>query len=102
MLLDSGRIVPTASPYGAPILFATKKGGAGLRMCTDYRSLNANMVMDNFPLPRIDELLAWLKGAKIFSKLDLQDGYHQIPIRPEDMQKMAFNCRYGVYEFRVM
>ena len=102
MLLDTGRIVPMASPYGAPILFATKKGGAGLHMCMDYRSLNVNTVMDNFPLPRIDELLAWLKGAKIFSKLDLRDGYHQIPIRPEDTQKMAFNCRYGAYEFRVM
>ena len=102
MLLESGRIVPSASPYGAPILFAVKKGGAGLRMCTDYRSLNSNSITDNFPLPRIDELLARLRGAKVFSKLDLRDGYHQIPMAPEDCHKTAFNCRYGAYEFKVM
>ena len=75
-LLDSGRIVPSSSPYGAPILFAEKKGGGGLRMCIDYRSLNANTVTDSWPLPRIDKMLARLKGAKFFSKLDLRDGYH--------------------------
>ena len=58
------------------MLFAEKKGGGGLRMCTDYRSLNANTVTDSWPLPRIDEMLARLKGAKYFSKLDLHDGYH--------------------------
>ena len=79
-MLESGRIVPSSSPYGAPILFAEKKGGGGLRMCTDYRSLNSNTVTDSWPLPRIDELLARLKGARVFSKLDLRDGYHQIPI----------------------
>ena len=79
-MLESGRIVPSSSPYGAPILFAEKKGGCGLHMCTDYWSLNSNTVTDSWPLPRIDELLARLKGAKVFSKLDLHDGYHQIPI----------------------
>ena len=76
LLLESGRIVPSSSPYGAPILFAEKKGGGGLRMCTDYRSLNSNTVSDSWPLPRIDEMLARLKGAKYFSKLDLREGYH--------------------------
>ena len=76
MLLESGHIVTSLSPYGAPVLFAEKKGGGGLRMCTDYRSLNANTVTDSWPLPRIDEMLARLKGAKYFSKLDLHDGYH--------------------------
>ena len=75
-LLESGRIVPSSSPYGAPILFAEKKGGGGLRMCVDYRSLNANTVMDSWLLPRIDKMLARLKGAWNFSKLDLRDGYH--------------------------
>ena len=79
-MLESGRIVPSSSPYGAPILFAEKKGGAGLCICTDYWSLNSNTVTDSWPLLRIDELLARLKGAKVFSKLDLHDGYHQIPI----------------------
>ena len=79
-MLESGRIVPSNSPYGAPILFAEKKGGVGLRMCTDYRSLNSNTVTDSWPLLRIDKLLARLKGARVFRKLDLRDGYHQIPI----------------------
>ena len=76
MLLESGRIVPSSSPYSAPVLFTEKKGGGGLRMCTDYRSLNANTVTNSWPLPRIDKILARLKGAKYFSKLDLCDGYH--------------------------
>ena len=76
LLLESSRIVPSSSPYGAPILFAEKKGGGGLRMCTDYRSLNSNTVSDSWPLPRIDEMLARLKGAQLFSKMDLREGYH--------------------------
>ena len=76
LLLESGRIVPSSSPYGAPILFAEKKGGGGLRMCTNYQSLNSNTVSDSWPLPRIDEMLARLKGARYFSKLDLREGYH--------------------------
>ena len=78
LLLESSRIVPSSLPYGAPIFFAEKKGGGGLRMCTDYRSLNSNTVSDSWLLPRIDEMLAWLKGVCFFSKLDLREGYHQI------------------------
>jgi hypothetical protein len=73
--LDSGRIRPSCSPYGAPILFAKKKDGS-LRMCIDYRSLNANTVLDSFPIPRIEDLVNRLSGATVFSKLDLRDGYH--------------------------
>ena len=76
LLLESGRIVPSNLPYGAPILFAEKKGGGGLRMCTEYRSLNSNTVSDSWLLPRIDEMVARLKGACLFSKLDLREGYH--------------------------
>ena len=101
-LLESGRIVPSSSPYGAPILFAEKKGGGGLRMCIDYRSLNSNTITDSWPLPRIDEMLARLHGAKYFSKLDLRDGYHQVPIKEPDRFKTAFTCRYGTFEFNVM
>ena len=64
-----------AEAGGAPILFAKKEDGK-LRMCIDYRKLNENTVKDSFPLPRIDELLTRLHGAKVFSKLDLRDGYH--------------------------
>ena len=71
-------------------------------MCTDYRSLNANTVTDSWPLPRIDEMLARLKGAKFFSKLDLRDGYHQVPIVEHDRYKTAFTCRYATFEMVVM
>ena len=73
--LKSAHIVP-ASPYGHPVLFAEKKGGGGLRLCVEYCSLNANTVADAWPLPCIDDLLSQLKGARVFSSLDLWDGYH--------------------------
>ena len=57
-----------------------EKGGHGLRMCIDYRSLNSNTVSDAWPLPRIDDLLSRLRGATTFSKLDLRDAYYHIPI----------------------
>ena len=75
-MLESGRVVPSSSPYGAQILFAENKVGGGLRMCTDYKLLNSNSVIDSWPLLEIDELLDRLKGARIFSKIDLHDRYH--------------------------
>lgn len=94
--LDTNRIEPSTSPYGAPVLFAQKKNGK-LRLCVDYRALNKQTIVDSYPLPRIDELLNRLKGAKYFSRLDLRDGYHQLPIAAEDRHKSAFTCRYGTY-----
>lgn len=99
--LESNRIEPANGPYGAPILFAKKKDG-GLRMCIDYRMLNQQTVSDVFPLPRIDELLQRLDGSVVFSKLDLRDGYHQIPMQQSDKVKTSFSCRYGTYQFTVM
>ena len=94
LFLATDRIVPSSSPYGAPILFAKKKDGK-LRMCIDYRALNKNTVLDSYPLPRIDELLARLGGAKVFSKLDLRDGYHQVQMATSDRHMTAFCTRYG-------
>lgn len=74
-LLDRGYIRPSRSPYQAPILFARKKDGR-LRLCIDYRGLNNLTKRNSFPIPRIDELLEGLMGAKFFSKLDLAVGYH--------------------------
>ena len=100
-LLDKEWIVPSYSSFGAPVLFIAKKD-ASLRMVIDYRQLNSIMIKDRYPLPRTDELFNRLFGVKIFSKIDLQSGYHQICVRPEDTHKTAFQTRYGLYEFTVL
>ncbi|GBG71889.1 hypothetical protein CBR_g10825 [Chara braunii] len=100
-LLAKGWIRPSSSPYGAPVLFVKKKN-KDLRLCIDYRKLNAHTVKNAGPLPRIDDLLERLGGAKYFSKLDLKSGYHQISIQPNDRYKTAFKTRYGSFEWVVM
>jgi len=69
-LLAKGWIRPSVSPYGHPILFARKKDGT-LRMCVDYRLLNRNTKLDQYPMPRIDDILDSLGGCQVFSKIDL-------------------------------
>ncbi|GBG79201.1 hypothetical protein CBR_g28918 [Chara braunii] len=100
-LLEKGRIRPSSSPYGAPVLFVRKKN-KDLRLCIDYRKLNAQTIRNAGPLPRIDDLLERLGGAKFFSKLDLKSGYHQLEIRQEDRFKTAFTTRCGHFEWLVM
>ncbi|GAX81106.1 hypothetical protein CEUSTIGMA_g8540.t1 [Chlamydomonas eustigma] len=94
-------IRPSSSEYGAPILFARKPDGS-LRLCIDYRSLNAQTIKDRGPLPLTSELFDHLHGAKYFTSLDLWSGYHQCRIHPDDSHKTAFKTRYGLYEFTVM
>ena len=89
------------SPYGAPVLFARKKGG-DWRMCIDYRALNKITVKDKFPLPQAQDLFDQLKGAKYFTKLDLRWGYHQIKMRTQDIPKTAFRTPLGAFEWLVM
>ena len=100
-LLDKGFIRPSASPWGCPALFVKKKDDS-LRLCVDYRPLNAVTIKNKYPLPRIDVLFDQLAGARVFSKLDLRSGYHQIKIRPCDIPKTVFATRYGQYEYLVM
>ena len=100
-LLDKGFIRPSVSPWGAPVLFVKKKDGT-LRLCVDYRQLNKLTVKNKYLLPRIDDLFDQLKGASIFSKIDLRSGYHQLKIKDADVHKTAFRTRYGHYEFLVM
>uniref|UniRef100_A0A388LBB6 Reverse transcriptase domain-containing protein n=1 Tax=Chara braunii TaxID=69332 RepID=A0A388LBB6_CHABU len=100
-LLNKGWIRPSCSPYGAPVLFV-RKNNKDLRLCIDYRKLNAQTVKNVGPLPRIDDLLERLGGATYFSKLDLKSGYHQIEIEPQDRYKTAFKTRYGHFEWVVM
>ena len=100
-LLDKGYVQPSSSPWGAPVLFVEKKDGTQ-RMCIDYRSLNEVTIKNKYPLPRIDDLFDQLKGACVFSKINLRSGYHQLRIRHSDIPKTAFVTRYGLYEFTVM
>ncbi|GJR74857.1 putative reverse transcriptase domain-containing protein [Tanacetum coccineum] len=100
-LSDKGFIRPSSSPWGAPVLFVKKKDGS-FRMCIDYRELNKLTVKNRYPLPRIDDLFDQLQGSRVYSKIDLRSGYHQLRVREEDIPKTAFRTRYGHYEFQVM
>ena len=79
-----------------------KKRGKTLRLCIDYRQLNKVMIKNRYPLPRIDDLFDQLRGARVYSKIDLRTGYHQLRARDTDIPKTAFRTRYGNFEFMVM
>jgi hypothetical protein len=100
-LLDKGYIRPSSSPWGCSALFVKKKDQS-LRLCVDYRPLNAVTIKYKYPLPHINILFDQLAGARVFSKVDLRLGYHQIKIRLKDVPKTAFSTRYGLYEYLVM
>jgi hypothetical protein len=100
-LHEAAYIRSSSSPWGAPALFVQKKDSSQ-RMCVDYRSLNDVTIKNKYPLPRIEDLFDQMRGARVFSKIDLRSGYHQMKIRPFDIPKTAFSTRYGLYEFTVM
>jgi hypothetical protein len=100
-LQEAGYIRPSSSPWGAPVLFVQKKDGLQ-RMYVDYRSLNDVAIKNKYLLPHIEDLFDQIKGARVFSKIDLRSGYHQMTIRPSDIPKTTFSTQYGLYEFTVM
>jgi hypothetical protein len=100
-LLDKGYIHPSSSPWGCPALFVKKKDQS-LSLCVDYQPLNAVTIQNKYPLPRIDIPFDQLASAKVFSKVYLHSGYHQIKICPKDVLKTTFSTRYGLYEYLVM
>ena len=100
-LLDKGFIRPSTSPWGTPVLFAKKKDKT-LRLCIDYRQLNRVTIKNQYPLPRIDDLFDQLRGARVYSKIDLCTGYHRLRVRETDIPKTAFRTRYRHFEFTEM
>lgn len=100
-LLALGHIRPSFSSFGSLVMLVKKKDGT-LCMCIDYRTLNKKTLKNRYPIPRVDELMDELRGAKYFSKTDLRSGYHQIRVREQDIPKTAFRCHYGNFEFLVM
>jgi hypothetical protein len=99
--IEKGLIQPSSSPWGAPILFTPKPDGT-LRMCVDYRGLNAVTERDVFPLPRAEDLYARVKGKNIFSSIDLLKGYWQVAIQPRDRHLTAFTTPGGLFEYKVL
>ncbi len=100
-LLDHNDIEESHSPWSAPVVLVQKKDGTH-RFCIDYRRLNDVTIKDSHPLPRVDDTLDRLSGARVFSTIDLTAGYWQIPLNPNDKEKTAFSAGTGLYQFRMM
>ena len=100
-LTKAGSIVPSRAPYGAPVTFARKKSGE-LRLCIDYRALNAITERDKYALPNVDALLDQIGSARVKSTLDLRSGYHQLRVVDKDVPKTTFRTRYGSFAFKVL
>ncbi len=99
--LETEVIRPSKSPWASPLVLVKKEDGS-TRFCVDFRRLNDVTVGDSFPVPRIDDSLRALGGAKIFSTIDLTKGFWQVPVREDDKPKTAFTCHKGLFEFNTM
>ena len=99
--MDKGFIRLSTSSWGAPVLFENKKDKT-LRLCIDYRQLNRVTIKNRYPLPRIDDLFDQLRGARVYSKIDLRTSYHKLRVREANIPKTSFRTRYGHFESIVM
>jgi hypothetical protein len=100
-LLDLGHIHPSVSLWGMPVIFIQKKDGSW-RLCIEYRQLNKEMIKNEYPLSRIDDLFDQMKGATVFSKINLQSWYHKLWIKEDDVPKTTFKTIFDHYEFVVL
>ncbi|XP_003370466.1 reverse transcriptase family protein, partial [Trichinella spiralis] len=100
-MLHAGVIESASGPWSSPVVLVRKKDGSP-RFCVDYRRLNAVTLVDAQPIPRIDDTLDALAGAKWFSTLDLASGYWQVEVAEKDLEKTAFSTPLGIFQFRVM
>ena len=99
--MDRGFIRPSTSPWVAPVLFA-KNRDKTLRLCLDYRQLNSTTIRNRYPLSMIDDLFDQLRGAWVYSKIDLRTGYHQLRVRETGIPKTAFRTQYEHFKFTMM
>ena len=101
MMLKEGVIEPCVSEWASPMVIIKKKDDT-IRLCVDYRRLNAETMMDAYPMPRVDDILDQVGQAKYITTLDLAKGYWQVPVAEEDRHKMAFITTKGLYQFKMM
>ena len=100
-MIDRGIIRRSSSPFGSPIVIVRKKDNS-IRLCIDYRKVNARTLLDAFPLPRIEEALEVLANTQLYTSLDLAHGYFQIAMDPESIPITAFRVPWGLFEFTRM
>ena len=101
-LINSGHIQPSSSPCASATFLIPKRDTSEMRLVTDYRALNKATVKNCYPLPRIEEWIDTLQGAKLFTKLYLIAGYHQVRMNPDDVWMITFKTKFGLYEWKVI
>ena len=100
-LLDANIIKPSQSPYASCIVLCRKQTGK-LRLCVDYRRINARTIRDSYPIPKIEDIFAALHGSKHFITMDIKQGFFNIPMAEESKQYTAFTCPFGLFQFEKM